>query len=129
MRKLVDDRELRFPCENRVEVHLLRDCTAIANFAKRNNFQPVNQRGSLCAPMRFDEANHHIMAFGAKLPCLCKHSISLAHSSGGAHVHFERPLLGCRQKVEEFFGCPSFLVRHRRVVAPHSLLSRSIERG
>ena len=65
VRKLVNDRDLRMARENCVDIHLLQVDAAIGNHAQRYDFEIADLVGGFLAPVRLDQADHHVNALFA----------------------------------------------------------------
>ena len=67
VRQLVDDRDLRMPDKNRVEVHFRLGGAAIFQLRARHDRQAFEQRFRLRPAVRFNNADHHLAAILLRL--------------------------------------------------------------
>ncbi len=84
VRELVDQRDLRPPRDQRIEVHLLERLVPVADPLARQHLEPLQQRLGLRPAMGLDHADDDI---GARLlPGVgaLQHLIGLADAGGGA---------------------------------------------
>ena len=87
--ELVDQRDLRVAGDDGVEIHLLEPLPLVFEALAGNGLEPVEQGLRLLAPMRFDDADHDIVA--VLLPCarLLQHLVGLADARSGADENLE----------------------------------------
>ena len=104
MRQFVDHRDFRLARQDRVDIHLLQRHAAVVDLAERNHFQVAHLGHGLRAPMRFDEAEHHVDALVAELMRLFEHPIGLAHPGRTAEINLEPALALFSDQVEEGLG-------------------------
>ena len=84
--KLVDERDLRGPREDRVHVHLLEGAFAVLDLPARHDLQVADLRRRLGAPVRLDEADDDVLAVVAAAAPLVQHRVGLADARRGAEV-------------------------------------------
>ena len=89
MGELVDDDQLRPALERGIDVEFLDHAAAILDIALRQHLDPLDQRGGLRAPMRFDEADDHIGTLAGRLLGARKHGVGLADARRGAEENLQ----------------------------------------
>src|SRR5215211_5357641 len=107
MRELVDERDLRAPLQDRVDVHLLERRPAVGHLLARNDLEIADLRGRLCALVRLDEADHDVLAVVASATALVQHRVGLPDAGPRAEIdtqlasgHTERLRLLVEREVE-----------------------------
>ena len=89
--EFVDQRDLRTPRDQRVEVHLLEDLVLVFEPLARQDFEPGQQRLGLGPPVGLDHADHDVGA-GLQLGVRAlQHLVGLADAGGGADEDLEPP--------------------------------------
>ena len=78
VRELVDERDLRAPREDRVDVHLLERRAAVLDALARDDLEVADLVGRLRAAVRLDEADDDVLAVLAPAPALVQHRERLA---------------------------------------------------
>ena len=87
VRQLVHQRDFRVAGEHRVQVHLFERRAAVLQLGPGDDFQAVEQRDGLRAPVRLGEPHHDVgAALGAAVP-LAEHGVGLAHPGRGSQVN------------------------------------------
>ena len=86
--QLVDDRDLRMPDKNRVEIHLRLGGAAIFQLRARHDRQAFEQRFRLRPPVRFNNTDHDLAAILLRLPRRLQHGERFAN----ARAHSEKDL-------------------------------------
>src|SRR5690242_6930986 len=89
MRKLIDERDLRAPRNDRLEVHLLEMLAAIFDGAAGDDLESFEQSLRLPAAMGLDDAYDNIIPVLSTGLCLLQHLIGLADAGRGAHENLE----------------------------------------
>ena len=82
--EFVDQRELRAPREEGVEVHLLELTVLVLEAMAGDDFEALQQRLGLLAPMRLDHADDDVVAVLLSGARLLQHLIGLADAGGRA---------------------------------------------
>ena len=105
VRKLVDEGHLRVSRENRLDVHLLKDGSAIFELAPGDGFELLRKIDDALAVVGFDDANHHVFTAAVTPDALSQHAVGLADAGGVAEKQFEVALgfLRGRGLLQPFF--------------------------
>ena len=87
--QFVNQRQLRVPREQRVQIHFLQRNSSVVHFAPGNNGQAIEKGFRLLAAMRFHVTHDDVNAFAlGALPC-AQHCICFADAGGHAKKHLE----------------------------------------
>ena len=77
VRELVDQRQLRRPADDRVDVHLLELEPAVARAQARHLLEPFRERGGLGPVVRLEVADHDVAPVGVRRPAFLQHPVRL----------------------------------------------------
>ena len=91
VRELVDQRDLRCPSKNRVDVHLSEPGVAVHEVLSRHDLQPLGHGRGARPAVRLEEADHNVGTAGPTTLPLAEHGERLAHARGGSEVDAQRP--------------------------------------
>ena len=91
VRQLVDERDPRPACEDRVDVHLLERRAAVVDRAARDDLEVADLRGGLLSPVRLDDADDDVGAAVPAAAALVEHRERLADARRRAEVDPKRP--------------------------------------
>jgi hypothetical protein len=92
VRELVDERQLRRPCEQGREIHVLQRGPAVVDAPARHGVEPVEEPSRVRAPVRLDEADDDVATEVGLGVALLQHPERLA----GARGHAEEDLVTAR---------------------------------
>ena len=101
VRELVDDRQRRIAPQDRVEVHLLDGDAAVFDLRRGTTSRPSISASVSCAPVRLDEADHHVDAALLERVRLLQHAVGLADAGGEADVELEPAALPLLDQLQE----------------------------
>ena len=89
MGELVDHRDARLPCFDRLDIHLRQHDAAVLDWSQRHLLEAIDQRACLGPSVRFDETDDDVDALVAELMRVLEHAIALANTGSGADVQAE----------------------------------------
>ena len=90
VRELVDERQLRPPREECVEVHLLEDRVPVGDGRAGHDLESADLIGRPLPSVRLDEAHHDVLAARLAAATLVEHRVRLADAGSGAEVDAQR---------------------------------------
>ncbi len=125
VRELVDEDQRRATLDRRVEIELGELAALVLDRGGRQDLEALQQRFGFLAPVRLDDADHHVLAFAAQRSRRGEHRVGLADAGGGAEIDPQPPaprrLLLCLDFREELVG-----IRTLDLHAGPSQLSRGV---
>src|SRR5206468_1672373 len=107
VRDLVDQRDLRRPVENGVDVHLLEVGAAVADPTARNDFEVTDLRRRVGPTVRLHQSDDDVRAARPAALALVEHGEGLADAGRGTEIdpepsarHYQSLILARRQLIE-----------------------------
>lgn len=105
VRKFVNQHDLRFPGENRRDIHFRELDAVMHNHPARNDFKSVKTRFGLSAAVGFDQADDHIDVLDLlQPPGLFQHLHRLADSGAVAEIDFQLAAAGAANQFQKIVG-------------------------
>jgi hypothetical protein len=95
--ELVDQRHLRCPAQDRVDVHLLKFCAAVDQFASGYHFQVADLLGGAGTSVGLYQPDHYVGAPTRSSTAFVEHGVRLADAGSGAQIDAE---LATRHEVD-----------------------------
>src|SRR5580704_9293829 len=105
MSKLVDQNDLRFSRNDRVQIHFLEHLAAVVDAAPRNDFEAGQQRFGFLAAVGLDYAGDDVVAVFEPRVGLLQHFVGLTDAGRGADENpqlADAPLFAARRFEEGF---------------------------
>ena len=102
--ELVDDRDRGAALEQGVEIHLGQRLAAIGDRVARDHLESLEQLLGIGAPVRLDDADHHLAAFGTARLCGLEHRVGLADAGRRADEQAEAAALCARGGLDQRVG-------------------------
>ncbi len=128
VRELVDDRDLRLPCEDRVEVHLLEDGPLVLHAATRDHLEVADPCPRIRPAVSLDERDDDVHASRSHRVRVVEHLVRLADARRLPDVDLQVPALGiARGELEESLrigAIPSGARRHAPIMRWRAGLER-----
>ncbi len=78
-----------FSLQGRVNIKLFEDGSAVIAFQRRGDFQTLQQGGRFFSPVGFQEAHHHVDAFGFFHPGRFQHGVGFSNPGRGAEENLQ----------------------------------------
>ena len=94
--ELVDQHQLRMPCDGRVQIELLEPVALVLELLGREHGEPFEQRRRLAPAVGLDDPHHDIAPLLLELARRREHRVGLAYTGRGAEVDAQLPASGLR---------------------------------